>query len=271
MASSETFSRPILYHIPVCPFSQRLEVLLELKGIREAVEFHVIDITRPRPDWLLALTGGSTALPVMKVGEAKALKESMVLLRYLEARYPTPTIQRQDPFEAALENLMATMADSFCNAGYRLVLNQDQSRRQDLHSDLLREYRGLNDFLQQHSPDGVYLFDEFGFAEVVFTPFFMRFWFNEYYEDFSLPDTEDFARVRRWIDACLQHPAAQQVRKEEIVKLYYDYARGIGNGGLLPGRAVSSFAFEPHWSKRPWPPKDKYNHHASDQELGLLS
>ena len=57
--------------------------------------------------------------------------------------------------------------------------------------------------------------------------------------------------------------------KEEIVKLYYDYAKGAGNGALLPGRKRSSFSFEPHWRTRPWPPQDKYGHSASDAELGL--
>jgi glutathione S-transferase len=42
--------------------------------------------------------------------------------------------------------------------------------------------------------------------------------------------------VRRWRDACLAHLAAQQVTEERIVKLCYDYARGAGNGALLPGR-----------------------------------
>jgi glutathione S-transferase len=41
-------------------------------------------------------------------------------------------------------------------------------------------------------------------------------------------------------------------------------------GGLLPGRTRSSFVFEPHWSKRPWPPRDKYGTSATDEELGLL-
>jgi glutathione S-transferase len=97
----------------------------------------------------------------------------------------------------------------------------------------------------------------------------MRFWFLEYYEGFDLPEN-GFARVRRWRDACLEHPAAQQVTREEIVKLYYDYAKGAGNGALLPGRQRSSFVFEPHWRSRPWPPEDKYRVSASDAELGLL-
>jgi len=40
-------------------------------------------------------------------------------------------------------------------------------------------------------------------------------------------------------------------------------------GALLPGRARSSFVFEPDWPARPWPPRDKYGHAANDAELGL--
>lgn len=76
-------------------------------------------------------------------------------------------------------------------------------------------------------------------------------------------------RVARWCEACLAHPAAQQVTREEIVKSYYDYALGVGNGALLPGRTRSSFVFEPPWRDRPWPPADKWARRATDAELGL--
>ena len=57
--------------------------------------------------------------------------------------------------------------------------------------------------------------------------------------------------------------------REEVVKAYDDYAKGKGNGALPPGRRVSSFVFAPHWRTRPWPPRDKYGHSATDAELGL--
>ena len=57
--------------------------------------------------------------------------------------------------------------------------------------------------------------------------------------------------------------------REQIVKLYYDYAKGAGNGALLPGRSRSSFEFEPDWRVRPWPPAAKYDYAATDEELGL--
>jgi glutathione S-transferase len=76
--------------------------------------------------------------------------------------------------------------------------------------------------------------------------------------------------VRRWRAACLAHPKAQQVVHDQIVKLYYDYALGAGNGALVAGRQRSSFVFTPHWRDRPMPPRDKYGPPASDAALGLI-
>ena len=258
-----------VHHIPVCPFSQRLEILLSLKGRRGEVGFQVVDITRPRAEALLKRTRGSTALPVLETADGSILKESLVILQYLEDLFPEPAVAQRDPYRRAVENMLTRLEGSFCNQGYTFVMNQDPARRDALRDGMLAQYALLDDFLQQHGADGPFLFDAFGWAECVFTPLFMRFWFLEYYEGFELPAQARYARVRAWRDACRAHPAAQQVTQEEIVKLYYDYAKGAGNGALLPGRKRSSFSFEPHWRTRPWPPQDKDGHTASDAELGL--
>lgn len=261
--------RPTLYHIPVCPFSQRIEILLELKGLRQAVDFHVVDITKPRAPWLLQKTRGTTALPVLETEDGRILKESLVLMRYFDERYPQSQIARQDPFERAVERLFITREGPFGTAGYAMVMNRDRSKTEDRRTALLDHYRWLDDMLCQHNPDGTFLFDRFGLAELVYTPLMMRFWFLDHFEDFTLPDDPAFARVARWKAACLSHPAAQQVTPEQIVKLYYDYAVGAGNGALPPGRRISSFSFDPPWQTRPMPPRDKYDRIASDAELGL--
>jgi glutathione S-transferase len=262
-------STPTVYHIPVCPFSQRLEILLSLKGLGDSVAFHVVDITRPRPGWLLEKTRGTTALPVLETAEGGIIKESMVILRYLEDVFPDPSVAQGDPYRRAVENMLIAHEADFGTWGYRYVMNDDPARREEFRRGMLDRYARLDDFLVQHSPSGTFLFGDFGMAETVFTPFFIRFWFLEYYEGFDLPHEDRYARVRKWRDACRAHPAAQQVTEEQVVKLYYDYARGAGNGALLPGRASSSFAFDPEWSERPWPPPDKYEHAATDEELGL--
>ncbi|MCE2907607.1 MAG: glutathione S-transferase family protein [Burkholderiaceae bacterium] len=265
-----TSARLIVHHIPVCPFSQRLEILLELKGRRDAVDFRVVDITRPRAPELLAKTRGSTALPVLELPDGRILKESLVILRYLEDTIDDPPVAQRDPWKHAIEHLLVRMEGDFVSTGYRLVMAQDEASRAALRDAMRAQYVKLDAFLVEHAPRGPFLHETFGWAETVFTPFFWRFEFLPYYEGFDIPDEPDFARVRAWRAACLAHPAAQQVSVEEIVKLYYDYSLGVGNGALPDRRTRSSFVFEPDWRSRPWPPRGKPRPAATDAELGLL-
>lgn len=262
-------SKPVVFHIPVCPFCQRLEIMLEIKGLTGAVEFNVVDITKPRDPELLLKTRGTTALPVIELPDGGVLKESLVILRYLDEEMGTPVAQT-DPYRRAIENMLIAKEGQFAAAGYMMVMNQDQQKTEMHKGKLLAVYRGMNDFLIWQNPQGTFLFDGFGLAEAVFTPLFMRFWFLDYYEGFELPEGADYDRVRTWRDACLAHPSAQQVGPEEIIKVYYDYAKGAGNGALLDGRTQSSFTLESDWRNRPMPPKDKYRVSATDVELGLI-
>jgi glutathione S-transferase len=262
-------SKPVIYHIPVCPFSQRVEILLALKGMADAYAFRVVDITKPRDPALLSKTRGTTALPVLETADGKIIKESLVILRYLEDNHPETPIAQPDPYSRAVENMLIALESDFTNAGYRFVMNRDPEKRQALADAMTAQYAKLNGFLEWHAPSGDFLFGQFGLAEAVFTPMFARFWFLDYYENYEIPGT--LARVKRWHKACLAHPAAQQVSKEEIVKLYHDYAYGCGNGALPPGRSISSFNFEPHWSKRPWPSRNKWGNSPTDRELGLAA
>lgn len=262
--------RPTVFHIPVCPFSQRVEILLALKGRSSDVAFEVVDITKPRDPALLAKADGKSALPLLETEDGGILRESLVILQYFEERFSEVPVRQADPYRRANENMLCTLEGEFVNAGYTFVMSQDRSKRDALEQRLLASYAEIDAFLVKRGGAGPFLFERFGWAETVFTPIFRRFQFVEYYEGFELPREARFDRVRRWVEASLGHPAAQQVTREETVKLYYDYALGAGNGALVEGRMRSSFVFEPHWSKRPYPPRDKYGPHATDAELGLV-
>ena len=103
-------AKHIVYHIPVCPFSQRLEILLALRGLDDAVEFRVVDITKPRDPALLAKTRGTTALPVMETPDGQIVKESLVILRYLDevldgpSTHPAICERDQRPRHSAIRN-----------------------------------------------------------------------------------------------------------------------------------------------------------------------
>lgn len=268
-----SLSKPIFYVVPVCPFSQRVQIMLALRDQSDAIEIREVDITKPRSPELLQKTGGSTSLPVLELPDGTILKESLVILRFLDESLEGKMLRRSDPLEHSIENMLTTMYEGpFTASGYLYIMNQDAERKHEFHEKILSIYKGLDNFLVKHNPNGTWLFDDFGLAEAVFTPLFKRFWFLEYYEDFELPYSDEYTRVKKWRDACMIHPSTNQVSKEEIVKTYYDYAHGLGNGRLGPGRKLSTAVFHPHWKDRPWPPRDKYSGRiCSDEELGLSS
>ena len=159
------------------------------------------------------------------------------------------------------------MDAEYAKAGYALLRNRDFARRDELRIAFDLQYGRLDAFLRRFGGPGPFLFEEFGWAEVLLTPLLKRLECVRYYEDYRIPDALE--RVRSWHAACLAHPAAQTRTIEEILKLYYDYSRGAGGGALVPGRSKSSFALQPHWRGRPAPPSDKWGDGATDQALGL--
>ena len=255
-----------LYHFPGCPYSERVEILLALKDLAALIRDVEIDISSPRPAWLLQMTRGSTALPVLEIAEG-TLRESLVILRYLDVRYPERQIVQSDPYRHAIESMLVATDSAFTIAGYQLLRNRDPAKRDELRRGVDAQFARLDQFLRDYGSSGPYLFDDFGWAEVVFTPLIKRLRFLEYYESYEIPKA--LTRVRRWQEACLAHPSAQRRTHEEIVKLYYDYSLGVGSGAIPPGRQRSSFTMDPHWSGRPMPPRDKWGPSASDAELGL--
>lgn len=258
-----------MYHIPGCPFSERVELLLDLKGLGGIMADHEIDISKPRPDWLLRKTRGTTALPALELDHGETLKESMVIMRYFEDRFPEHRLVRSDPYEHAVEAMLCASDGQFTGAGYRMILNRDRSKRDEHKAEVDTQYARIDEFLRHYAPNGDFLFDRFGWAEVAFAPMFKRLAFLEYYEAYEVP--QNLVRVLRWREACLSHPVVQRHHgHRELMTLYYDYSQGGGNGKIPEGRAVSSFTLDPPWSARPMPPRDKWGPPATDAQLGLV-
>jgi glutathione S-transferase len=130
----------------------------------------------------------------------------------------------------------------------------------------------MNGFLMRHNPkNGPFLFEKFGFVEAAFTPLFQRFWFLEYYDNFTIPDTVEYARINAFRSACLEENVAKHFSFDDIAKIYYDYSRGVSNGSLVSGRTMASVTDVIPLASRPLPNPDKYSGvNATDAELGLV-
>ena len=59
---------------------------------------------------------------------------------------------------------MTRLDGEFCTQGYVFVMNQNPERREALREGMLKQYARLNDLLMEHAPEGMYLFDDFGWA-----------------------------------------------------------------------------------------------------------
>ncbi len=78
----------ILHHYPQSPVSEKVRVVLGIKGL----DWFSVQIPRlpPKPD-LMPLTGGYRLTPVMQIG-ADVYCDSQCIIRELERRYPEPTL-----------------------------------------------------------------------------------------------------------------------------------------------------------------------------------
>jgi len=191
-------------------------------------------------------------------------------MRYFEDRFPERPVTRRDPYEHAVEAMLCATDGQFTGAGYRMILNRDPAKREEMKAEVDAQYARLDAFLAYYAPDRDFLFDELGWAEIAFAPMFKRLGFLEYYEAYEVP--QQLKRVLRWREACLSHPVVERHHgHRELMTLYYDYSQGGGNGRIPEGRAVSSFTLTPSWRDRPMPPRDKWGKPATDAELGLVA
>jgi glutathione S-transferase len=81
-------SRVILHHYPQSPVSEKVRVVLGMKGL----DWQSVHIPRypPKPD-LLSLTGGYRRTPVMQIG-ANVYCDSQCIVRELDRRFSEPTL-----------------------------------------------------------------------------------------------------------------------------------------------------------------------------------
>ncbi len=105
---------PTLYTADRCPYAARARITLAEKGIGyEAVE---IDLDG-RPAWLYE-KNPLGKVPVYEEDEGLVLPESVVIMEYLEERYPEPALWPADPAERALGRLWLQRFDDRLGDAY---------------------------------------------------------------------------------------------------------------------------------------------------------
>lgn len=112
---------PILHHYEISPFSEKIRLILGLKGIEWRSV--IVPSTLPKPEYT-ALTGGYRRVPVLQIG-ADVYCDTHLIADEIERRWPKPSLY---PSSRGLHLAVASWAESrlfWPAARYATGLNAD--------------------------------------------------------------------------------------------------------------------------------------------------
>lgn len=147
-----------LYDADRCPYCARVRIVLAEKGLE--YETVVIDLA-DRPDWLYE-KNPLGKVPVLEE-DTLCLPESVVIMEYLEERYPEPALLPQDPADRALVRLAIDRFDTNLGDSYYAFRRGDDDGEERLARCLSFFERGVDRWA-----------DRYSLAEIAYVPWLIR-------------------------------------------------------------------------------------------------
>lgn len=181
-----------------CPFCHRVLLTLANKGIPFDLEY--VDLSAPRPQWLLDVSGGK--VPVMKIPSEGNLvmPDSDKIVVYLEEKYPDPSMKTNAP-----EGTGSKLFPAF-----RQYLQSTPEEQEQKKIALLEELKAINDYLAAPGKGPLFGGKTMDATDAAFAPkLYHCLVALPHYKGFELP--QDMTALWRYM-ACVQmQPAWQAV------------------------------------------------------------
>ena len=115
-----------LYNAARCPYAARARIVLAEKGLEvETVEIDLSD----RPAWLYDKNPAGR-VPVIEEDGGEPLPESVVIMEFLEERYPEPALLPADPADRAAVRLLIFRDKDLTDPYYALRRGEDGAAEQ---------------------------------------------------------------------------------------------------------------------------------------------
>jgi len=215
------------YQAEGCPFAQRTYMCLLEKNL----DFEHIEIDlNNKPDWFDEISPYSK-VPVLRDEDA-LVYESTIINEYLEEVHTKPSLSPENPGDRATARIWIDFDNvKFIPAYYRVLLEQDQSKRQQI-VDLLTEHLFFfekNGFAKDWK--GPYwLGQQFTLVDLAIYPHFERIGVLEKYRNVGIP--ESCIRLKEWLNAMRERPSAITTGHDDAyhIEAYSRYADGTASG-----------------------------------------
>jgi glutathione S-transferase len=182
-----------LWHAWVCPYCMRVRIALAEKQLpyRE----REIDLARKPPELLEVNPAGG--VPVLVVEGGAAIPESIVILQYLEDRWPEHPILPADPLARARARLLYDrITAALGNPSFKLARGTDAEKaaaEQGVRDALAR--------LETETPEDGFLAGPFSIADIALAPFVAKL------PDRLRPAALGLPRLARWEAAVMSRPS----------------------------------------------------------------
>ncbi len=178
----------VLYDAPRCPYCARVRIVLAEKDVE--VEIVEIDLGS-RPAWLYE-KNSTGRVPVLEE-DGSPLPESLVIMEFLEERYPEPPLLPPDPADRAFARLRIHRADELTDPYYAYRGREDGAREQ-LETALGRLDGALTD---RPWLGGM----EYGLADIAYVPWILRA------RDMLGVELTGFPSLAEWLARLEERPA----------------------------------------------------------------
>jgi glutathione S-transferase len=177
----------VLYDAARCPYCARVRIALAEKGLAyDVVEIDLSD----RPAWLYA-KNPSGRVPVLEEDGGLVLPESLVIMEYLEERFPEPALWPADPAERALGRLWLDRFDVRLGSDYYAARRGEESEL-DARLAELDAALAAHPFLTGR---------EYGLADIGYVPWILRARSN------LGVDLEPYEGLSAWVERLAERPA----------------------------------------------------------------
>jgi glutathione S-transferase len=177
-----------LYNAARCPYAARARIVLAEKGI----EFEVVEIDlSDRPSWLYEKNPAGR-VPVLEE-DGWVLPESVVIMEFLEERYPEPQLLPPDPADRAAVRLLIFRDHDFTDP-YYAFRRGEEGGREELDTALAR----FDGVLGERPYLGG---TEFGLADIAFVPWLLRA------RDMLGVELDGFPALSDWLARLEQRPS----------------------------------------------------------------
>jgi glutathione S-transferase len=178
----------VLYDAPRCPYAARVRIVLAEKGIEvDVVEIDLSD----RPAWLYEKNPAGR-VPVLEEDD-RPLAESVVIMEFLEERYPEPALLPPDPADRAAVRLIIFRANELTDPYY--ALRREEEGAAERLDAALRRFDAL--LGEQPYLSGA----EHGLADIALVPWFLRA------RDMLGVELDGFPALVDWLSRLEQRPA----------------------------------------------------------------